>query len=144
MSFQRTVVIIALVTLLIVLAIIAYLIHSAKANAFFPPETPACPDYFEAVAGPDGSATQKCLNTQGLGTNAAGVTNFATATGGGASTSCPITGQTGNAALPCSDTALQARCKWAKNRGISWDGITNRQKSIPNPSGSGTINTLLC
>ena len=80
MSFQRIVLTVALVTLIIVLIIVAYLIQTAKGDAAFPPETPACPDYFESVASADGGATENCLNTQGLGTGAPGTQNFGTYT----------------------------------------------------------------
>ena len=99
MSFQRIVLTVALVTLIIVLCIVAYLIHSARGDAAFPPETPACPDYFEAVASNNGQPSQQCRNVQGLGRNAPGVTNFESANGG--NMSCPSTD---------SSEALKARC----------------------------------
>ena len=135
MSFQRIVLTVALVTLIIVLIIVAYLIQSAKGDAAFPPETPFCPDYFESVASADGSSTEKCLNTQGLGTGAPGTQNFATIQGG--ALSCPKN-------KPCTQSALVGRCKWAKAHKLSWDGVTNRTTRIPNPSGSGTIVQPIC
>ena len=129
MSFQRIVLTVALVTLIIVLCIVAYLIHAAKEDAAFPPETPACPDYFEARGGQD------CENVQGLGNGAPGVTNFATAMGG--SLSCPKN-------QPCSNSALKARCTWAKQHGLTWDGVSNRTERIKNPSGQGTIVRPIC
>tara|TARA_A200000159_G_C7050959_1_gene226128 strand:- start:156 stop:545 length:390 start_codon:yes stop_codon:yes gene_type:complete len=129
MSFQRIVLTVALVTLIIVLCIVAYLIHAAKEDVAFPPETPACPDYFES------RGEQKCENVQGLGNAAPGVTNFAIANG--ATMSCPKN-------QPCSESALVARCKWAKQHGLTWDGVSNRTQRIKNPSGQGTIIRPLC
>ena len=135
MSFQRIVLTVALVTLIVVLIIVAYLIQTAKGDAAFPPETPACPDYFESVANADGGATENCLNTQGLGTGAPGTQNFATLVGG--SLSCPKN-------QPCTKSALVARCKWAKAHKLTWDGVTNRTSRIANPAGSGTIVQPIC
>jgi hypothetical protein len=132
MSFQKIVLTIALVILIIVLIVVAYLIQSAKSDAAFPPETPSCPDYFEAVADGNGGFTEKCTNTQGLGNGAPGVTNF----GMGAMT-CPKN-------QPCTKTALAARCNWAKQHGLTWDGVTNRSERIKNPAGSGTIVRPIC
>ena len=132
MSFQRIVLTVALVTLIIVLCVVAYLIHSAKGDAAFPPETPACPDYFEAVASSNNQPSQSCKNVQGLGNAAPGVTNFATG-----NMSCP-------ANQPCSSEALKARCNWAKSHGLTWDGVTNRTERIKNPAGQGTIVRPIC
>ena len=135
MSFQRIVLTVALVTLIIVLCVVAYLIHSARGDAAFPPETPACPDYFEAVASTNGQPNQQCRNVQGLGNSVPGVTNFASANGG--NMSCPSNG-------PCSSEALKARCSWAKAHGLTWDGVTNRTERIKNPAGQGTIVRPIC
>ena len=135
MSFQRIVLTVALVTLIIVLCIVAYLIHAAKGDAAFPPETPACPDYFEAVANTDGTPSQQCRNVQGLGNSVPGVTNFASALSG--QMSCPPDG-------PCTSEALKARCTWAKSHGLTWDGVTNRTERIKNPAGQGTIVRPIC
>ena len=135
MSFQRIVLTIAIVMLIITLAIIAYMLHTQKETIVFPPEAPACPDYFEAVADGNGAATQRCLNTQGLGNGAPGQTDFATVNGGAAS--CP-----GN--KPCSKAALVARCKWAKAHGITWDGVSNRTEAVSNPNGSGLVVRPIC
>ena len=135
MTFQSIVLTVALVTLILVLALVAYLIHTSKSDMKFPPETPSCPDYFEAVSDEKGNPTEKCNNVQGLGNGVPGVTDFALINSG--ELSCP-----GN--NPCADSALKARCSWAKQHNITWDGVTNKTVSIKNPAGEGHIIKPLC
>ena len=65
MAFQKTVLVIALVLLIISLVVIGLLIKSATLSAKFPPETCKCPDYLKAQLS-DGTLT--CTNPQNLGT----------------------------------------------------------------------------
>ena len=103
MTFQKIVLIIALVLLILSLVIIGVLIKSAATTAKFPPETSTCPDYFK-VQHQNGSI--HCTNPLGLGSCASGLT--------------PVVGND-------LDSRVQ-NCKLARGCGITWDGITNSSK----------------
>ena len=70
MSFQKTVLTVAIVLFIILMLLIAVMMTSAKKNEKFPPQIGACPDYWQLTA--QGS----CLNTQNLGKNCASPTDF--------------------------------------------------------------------
>ena len=104
MAFQKTVLVIALVLLIISLVVIGLLIKSATLTAKFPPETGKCPDYLKAHIS---NGTLTCTNPKNLGTCSSVFT--------------PVGG---------SDVAsITANCKAAKNCGLTWDGITNVQNN---------------
>ena len=100
MTFQNTVLIIALVLLIISLVIIGLLIKSATLSSKFPPEIGKCPDYFKASL-VNGNLT--CTNPLNLGTCANGLS--------------PVAGNT--------VADITANCKKATQCGVTWDGITN-------------------
>ena len=105
MTFQKTVLIIALVLLILSLVVIGLLIKSSASSAKFPPETGKCPDYLKAQI-LNGKLT--CTNPQNLGT--CGSQDF-TPSGG-------------------SDvTSIIANCKAAQKCGPTWDGISNVQNN---------------
>jgi hypothetical protein len=106
-SFQKYVLLIAIVILIIALVIIGFALSYSKAQNW-PPLVPSCPDYWEI----DGSGNNTtCTNVQDLGTcpsntgNQHLVMNF---------NSSNFTGANG----------LCAKYNWATNCGVSWDGIT--------------------
>jgi hypothetical protein len=104
MTFQKTVLVIAVVLLIISLVVIGLLIKSATLTAKFPPETGKCPDYLKAHLS---NGTLTCTNPKNLGTCSSVFT--------------PVGG---------SDVAsITANCKAAKNCGLTWDGITNVQNN---------------
>jgi hypothetical protein len=100
MTFQKIVLIIALVLLIISLAVIGLLIKSAATSAKFPPETGKCPDYFKAH---QSNGALSCTNPLNLGNCGGDFTPV-----GGTDTS-----------------SIVANCKAAKGCGLTWDGITN-------------------
>ena len=100
MSFQNTVLITAIIILVVLLIIIAILIKQGKDNEVYPPQIGECPDYWQKLD--DGT----CENTQGLGNNCKSPMDFSSAN---------YTGTNWR----------QKRCKFAKDCGIEWDGITN-------------------
>lgn len=117
-AFQKTVLIIAIVILLIALVIIGMALSYAK-KTDWPPMVPECPDYWIA----DGSGNNAtCLNIKDLGT-------------------CPA--QNGqkhltmdfNASQYTGSDELCAKYTWAKNCGIAWDGITY---GVENPCQTST------
>jgi len=109
-SFQKIILGIALIVLIIILAFVGMAVSSAKQNYQWPPLVPECPDYWLM----DGSGNNtKCINVKDLGkcTNPAGSTSehlimdFNQAPYNGSNGTC-------------------AKYQWATRCGISWDGIT--------------------
>ena len=105
-GFQKIILIIALIILLITLFFIGIALHYAK-NTDWPPMVPNCPDYWVSEGTGKNST---CVNTKDLGTCKAtsGDThltmNFNNA---------PYVGATGNC----------AKYTWANNCKIAWDGL---------------------
>ncbi len=97
MSFQTTVLTIAIIIFVILMIIIASMMTSAKSNTQYPPQLGECPDFWQKL--PDG----KCLNVQNLGNNCApNPINF-------------------------NDMDTKQKYDYAKGCNITWDGITNSE-----------------
>jgi len=113
MSFQKIVITIAIILLILTLVFIGYALSKSKAEAVWPPMIGDCPDYWIDLSG-NGA---KCVNTHSLGTcniPTAGEDNsmdFSAPVFSGANSSC-------------------AKYTWAKNCGVTWDGLTS---GVPNP-----------
>jgi len=106
-SFQKIILMIAIIVLLITLVIIAYSLQKPKKTSW-PPILPNCPDYWTT----DGSGnSMKCINVKDLGVckaqqgNAHLTMNF---------NSAPFNGANGNC----------AKYTWANNCKVAWDGLT--------------------
>lgn len=105
MSFQKIVLMIASVLLVIVLITFGIAFHDNKDNKKFPPVQSQCPDFWEVKQGKDGITL--CENVKELGkSNCQREMNFNV---------MPFIGQSG----PCN------KRKWANSCEITWDGITN-------------------
>ena len=102
MSFQKSVLITASVILIVALVIIAIMLNVAKSNTKYPPEIGICPDYFLPTA------KNVCSNPKGLGKNIGDKVTFA---------GDQVCGK------ECNNTNYKARCNWAKQNGVQWDGI---------------------
>jgi hypothetical protein len=107
-GFQKFVLFAAIIILIIALVIIGISLTYAKDTQVWPPLTAQCPDYWTI----DGSGNNAlCTNIKDLGTCAPQsgkqhlTMNFNTPA---------FTGSNGNC----------AKYTWAKNCGVSWDGIT--------------------
>jgi len=103
MSFQKTVLITAVVILVISLVVISLMLSVSKSSVKYPPEIAVCPDYF--------LPTDKnvCSNPKGLG-NVGDSVKFTGAEACG---------------KQCNSNNYIARCNWSKNNAIQWDGISN-------------------
>ena len=109
MTFQKIVLIVALILLIISLVVIGVLIKSSMVSAKFPPEISKCPDYF-TVQLENGKIT--CKNPLGLGRCAEGLT--------------PVPGDDMNARVQ--------NCRLAKQScGVTWDGLTSSTANQGNP-----------
>ena len=100
--FQRIVLIIAAVILILTLAVLGILLYNKSVSSMWPPETGGCPDYYTATS------NNICQNIIQLP-----VSNSNCNTGDFSSSIWQ--GKAGNA----------RKCNWAKECGVSWDGITN-------------------
>jgi hypothetical protein len=112
MSFQRNVLIIAALALVLILGLVAYgFLHSSAEQ--WPPVVGDCPDYWMDKSG----AGAECVNTHRLGE-----CNLPTKDSNNAAdfNKTPYTGIGG----AC------AKYKWAEQCGVVWDGITS---GVANP-----------
>lgn len=102
MGFKKSVFTIALVIFIIVLLVLAVVIKNSYKNSVFPPEVSQCPDFWELH---DDKKTCKATN-QNNGSMSSG--------------------QQSPDFSDMSNSARITKCNWAKDNGISWDGITGR------------------
>ena len=112
-SFQKIVLIIAVVLLIITLVIIGVALGQAQTDESWPPLVGDCPDYWLDLSG-NGA---KCVNKQSLGTcniPTKGNPNSMDFTGAG------FTGDNGDC----------AKYNWARGCGVTWDGINS---GVSNP-----------
>lgn len=105
MSFQKIVLLIATIILIIVLVMFGIALKNKKEDDKYPPVQSQCPDYWDMNRNKNGSVY--CENTKHLGNDKCqkSVDFFKP----------PYVG-------------LHGKCnkqKWAKTCGITWDGITN-------------------
>jgi hypothetical protein len=122
MSFQKNVAVSALVVLSICLIIVGIILLRMRKNVKFPANIGQCPDYFDVVK--DGDSIKCEFKHQNND-----VSRFYENKG---------VGQKRNVdGIPCSEIAPydskyvgikgnEAKCRWAKQCDVTWDGITNR------------------
>lgn len=121
MNFQKIVLTIAIVVLIIMLVVIGMVLSKASYEEQWPPIVGACPDYWVDMSG-NGEA---CFNSHSLGRcnvpteGEKGTMNF---------NQSPFTGSDGT----CS------KYNWATACGVTWDGITS---GISNPCNTTTDET---
>ena len=99
-GFQKTVLIVAAVMLVISLVVLSGLIKSAVVDVEWPPQVATCPDYWT------GDGKGKCASLKGSPDN--------TGTSSGQI----------NVASKAFATPQQ-RCDWARGHNVTWDGITD-------------------
>ena len=108
MNFQRIVLTIAIVLLILCLILIGMVLVNSKSSQQWPPMVGDCPDYWIDTSGNGGS----CVNVKDLGTCNFGFGDTKHATMD--FTQAPFTGSNG----------LCSKYKWANSCKLSWDGIT--------------------
>lgn len=105
MSFQKIILVIAIILLIITLVMFGIAIHNFKRDEKFPPVQAVCPDYWKAERDEKGETL--CENVHKLGNSSCQTTmNFSKGAFAGPNGSCN-------------------KKKWASACGITWDGITN-------------------
>ena len=114
LNFQKVVVIVATVALIIMLSVIGYFLDSYTKDIKFPPVDSDCPDYWVVK-------NKKCSNPKHLGT-CGNSKDF---------TSSIYSGHNGD--------CLKAR--WASRCGLSWQGYTNDPHVCDDNDGTSIVNT---
>jgi hypothetical protein len=107
MSFQRVVVTIAIVILILSLIVLGIVIFNARNKDQYPPEMGNCPDYFvmkqkNSNSDAGGVNTEMCYNKHNLGNKSQGCEWF-----------------------DPKDATNKERGAFAKQCGVTWDGVTN-------------------
>lgn len=102
MNFQRIVLLVAGVTLVIALLFIAFSLYFLQSKRKYPPVIGECPDYWELD---EKSGKPICKNTHNLGT-------------------CGKSASFMGAQFVGSDSNCK-KAKWARGCNLTWDGITN-------------------
>ena len=110
-TFTRVVITIAVVVLIICLTFIGILLWYSKDVDVWPPEISECPDYWDVV-GPNICQANKDVGNTGNGSNKA--CKYMDFSGG------QYKGKGGR----------KARCSWAKDCGVYWDGGTDTHPPI--------------
>ena len=100
-SFQKTLLLIAAIVLLLALSFISLMLYNTKKDNW-PPIVPQCPDWWKAETDPSGNLI--CKNVQNLGT-------------------CSADFNPNDSQYLGSDGLCKKR-EWANGCGISWDGVT--------------------
>ncbi len=98
-GFQKTVLIVAIVILMLALIVLGVLIYNSRNSDAYPPDIGNCPDYFELR---QNQGKEMCFNVHGLGN--------------GDSASCTWFEPTNN---------VKAEKAFAEACGLTWDGVTN-------------------
>jgi len=121
MSFQKTVLIVSFVILIIILAFMYYALKHASDSQPWPPVLGDCPDYWVDLSGNGGA----CLNSHSLGT--CNIPSRASDLGPVIDSNSMNFDQS-----PYNDSTNGgcSKYKWATNCGVTWDGITY---GVPNP-----------
>ncbi len=113
--FQKTVVTVAIVILIIVLCFIGISLYRQKNSIIYPPVIANCPDYWDASG-------NLCINSMNLGNPKCKVPmNFTTAQWSGNSSKC-------------------LKYMWAKSCNLTWDGISDNPALCGDRYGSNKNN----
>jgi len=103
-NFQRTVINVAVVLLLISLTLIGIIIYRNSYKNIYPPVVAKCPDYWVDTL-TDGKST--CVNVKNLG-------------------SCNETEMDFSTSFWSGKSGLCNKYQWARKCDVTWDGITTR------------------
>jgi|TARA_R110001599_G_scaffold347716_3_gene574271 hypothetical protein len=108
-TFQKTVLIVALVILVLGLIIVAIMLLASASDAKWPPYSGTCPDYWNLENIPGTNGGEKCVNKfkLGLGKSQSNCKNFVPQSGSGSG---------------CTKFNYANSCQ------VTWDGITNSNK----------------
>ena len=121
MTFQKTVLYIAVILLILSLSIIGFMLYKSKNSVKYPPELSVCPDFWEIKPVPGqrpmpGVTPQMICQKQYLDGNQDTAINSGTF-------QAPF--MDFNAGQFKGPQGLRAKCKWALGKEIYWSGITD-------------------
>lgn len=140
-TFQKNVIIVATVILIICLFFVLLILKNSLENAVWPPIKSSCPDYWDASLNPAGNE-ERCINNSNVNTCS---NNYPANTGPAYQARSDVgsdgwcSGSTADPGLnPANFTTIArgstrpddlncAKYKWAKHESITWDGITNNK-----------------
>jgi len=130
MNFQKIVLTIAIILLILFLLIVGYMLYKNKYSSEFPPTISDCPDYWLDMSGNDisgnNTVTPYCYNIKNLGSG-----------------TCEKQMDFSTSFWTSSD-GLCKKQKWANNCKLTWDGVTNNinacSSSSSNDSNGDTSN----
>ena len=114
--FNRTVITVAGIILIIVLVVVLFLVLSGATEDKFPPTIPTCPDYWTVSHDDQGSVV--CKSTSGINTGSTNISSF------NYSVDCPNFDINDIETLACPDGTLR---EWADSNSVHWDGVSNKR-----------------
>jgi len=106
--FNKVVLFVAIVLLIVILFGVGYAMKKAKNYTKYPPILADCPDYWEIVEEREDGSPRRCKNNRNMGNSKCKSLNT------------DLTKFKG-------PTGIIEKCKWAKQCGVVWDGITNKK-----------------
>jgi hypothetical protein len=129
MTFQTTVLTIAIVLLIICLIFIGVMLHNNKYSAKFPPVSSSCPDYWVDL-GPGGAGGSKSMCVPpGYVDPSTGKTVSPPIPGYGADDGACKQPRYVDESGTMSSSELCDSFRWAKRCGYSWNGVTNSEQA---------------
>tara|TARA_X000001036_G_C20665428_1_gene800557 strand:+ start:1344 stop:1703 length:360 start_codon:yes stop_codon:yes gene_type:complete len=113
-GFQKTVLIVALVILILCLSLIAIMLVVQSKNSDWPPYSSTCPDYWNLESIPGSDDGEKCVNQYKLGKTSVS----------GCNVLIPDASIFKGSDGECNKYSYAKKCQ------ITWDGITNNRNLI--------------
>ena len=110
-SFAKICITVAVVILIICLTFMGILLWYSKEATLWPPEISECPDYWDVVG------KNVCKANKGLGN-----------TGNGSNKACSY--MDFNSGQFKGKSGRRERCRWARDCGVYWDGISDAKPSV--------------
>ena len=120
-TFQRTILIVAIVILLIAFTVIGLILAYSTNKSKWPPVIADCPDYWLAADPTNNLVTQHIPNPNPKGSYCVNVKNLGTCP---AANGQPHLTMNFNSSVFTGSNGTCAKYNWAKSCGVSWDGIT--------------------
>ena len=123
-GFQTTILGVAVVILILILAVVGLMMANNKANLLYPPSSLPCPNYWQLNS--DGACVIPTKPVAGSGKTTVniGTWSSSTPTAGYNQTTNSIDFKNNSWGAP-GNSATCAKRKWARDLGILWDGVSN-------------------
>ena len=130
MTFQKTVLIIEVIILILTLSMIGYMLWKAKGSTRYPPEISMCPDFWEVV--------EKKNDQPGMGIQRGRLLCKPNPDLGDKGNIGKFIGKQFDFGKPeyQGPNGIRRKKNWADGLDIYWDGITEMYAKGPKPAGS--------